>query len=524
MKIKIFIAVLCLFFYGCHSSSPSKSATILRVNFSEDPATLDPRKGGDPISTTCKFMLFEGLTRMTPFSNSELALAKEIAISEDKKVYTFHLRDALWSNGDPITAHDFVYAWKTQLEPNFPAPDSLLLFPIKNARAAKLGELSNQAIGVKAINDKTLEVTLEHPISYFLDLISFCIYFPVPHKRGFSQEITNGPFMIQQYQPNNCMILEKNPLYWNAQHIDLDGVQISFIKDETTTLNLYMQQKIDVLGSRFSSIPLDALSQIKKHKDFQSMPLGATSFCTFNVNTFPFSNVHIRKAFAYAMDREGIVNHITQLNEEVAFDPIPPLLKKNCVHGFFPKQDIEQAQEHLKLGLEELGIEKKDLQNISLVYLIGDTHTKVVQALQHQWMNVLGIRVKLEGYTNKVYLDKLMQRDYQLGYALWIIQYPDAMNIFDRFKFKSNAKNYPGWENVRYIDLLDQSIIASPSNRMHSLLEAEKLLIDEMPIAPIYHWKEALLQQPYVSGVYISPIGSVHLNSAKINKGKIYEN
>jgi len=469
-------------------------------------------------------MLFEGLTRMTPSSTSELAIAKDVSISMDKMVYTFLLRKTFWSNGDPVTAHDFEYAWKTLLQPDFPSPDASLLFPIKNAKAAKTGEVPNDEIGVRAIDDNTLEVVLESPTPYFLELISFCLYFPVPHDGDFSQNMTNGPFKMKEYRPNNLMTLEKNPFYWDAEHVKLDGVQISFIEDEMTALSLYMKQELDFLGSRFSSIPLDSIPLLRKEGKLQTMPLGATSFCTFNVNTSPFSNANIRKAFAYAMDREAIITHITQMNEEVAFDPIPPLLKENHVHGFFPTQDVSKAQEYLKQGLEELGLTKEDLQDTPLVYSIGDTHSKVVQALQHQWMDALGIRVKLEGYTFKVYFDKLMKRDYKLGYGLWIIQYPDLMNIFERFKFKSNAKNYPGWENSGYIDILNASAtLSSLSERVQHLEKAEEILMDEMPIAPIYHWKEAFLQQPYVSGIYISPIGSIHLGSVKINKDKIHE-
>jgi oligopeptide transport system substrate-binding protein len=524
MKLRILITLLCLFFLGCHSSSASKSLSILRVSFPEDPATLDPRKGGDPISANVKFMLFEGLTRMTPSSTSEFALAKDVSISEDKRIYTFYLHKTYWSNGESVTAHDFAYAWKTLLEPDFPSPDASLLYPIKNAKAAKVGDVPNDAIGVRALDDMTLEVELETPTPYFLNLTSFCIYFPVPHDKDFTQEVYNGPFKMKKYCPNNLMILEKNPLYWDAEHVKIDGVEITFVEDEITALNLYTKQELDFLGARFSPIPLDSIPRLREEGILQTMPLGATSFCTFNVTTTPFSNANIRKAFAYAMDREAIVSHITQMNEEVAFDPIPPLLKENRVDGLFLKQDLSKAQDYLKLGLEELGLTKNDLQDIPFVYLIDDTQSKVVQALQHQWMDTLGIRVKLEGYTFKVYLDKLMKRDYQLGYALWIIQYPDLMNIFDRFKFKSNVKNYPGWENSRYIDILNTSTtFSSLSKRTYHLKKAEEILIDEMPIAPIYHWKEAFLQQPYVSGIYISPIGSVHLGFAEINKDKIHE-
>lgn len=521
VKTQVLLLTLCILLFGCHSS-PKKHAQIIHVNFPEYPSSIDPRKGGDPISTTVKFMLFEGLTRMSPTSNSELAIAKGVSISADQLVYTFHLRDTCWSNGLPVTAHDFVYAWKSLLHPNFPSPDAALLFPIKNSRAAKEGKLSVDAIGVRALDDVTLEVTLEHPTPYFLELVSFYIFFPVSHTEGFSENLTNGPFKIKLNRPHDKLILEKNPFYWNASEVKLEGVHISFIDDEMTALNLYKKQELDFLGSRFSPIPLDSLPDLRDKGWVKTHPLGATSFCTFNVNVFPFNNAHIRKAFAYAMDREAIVNHVTQMGEDVALDPIPPILKENRVRGFFPNQNVEKAREHLRLGLEELGIEKKDLQNMTFVYLIGDPHTQIVQALQHQWKNVLDIHVELLGYTLKVYMDKLIKRDYLMGYGLWIIQYPDLMNIFDRFKYKTNAKNYPGWENERYIEILNASMTLSTLKKRSQFLEqAEAILMDEMPIAPIYHWREVYLKQPYIEGVFISPIGSVHLGKAVVNKEQI---
>lgn len=525
MKVRCLLILLCCLLLGCHAVPSSKGKQIMRVNFPEDPSTLDPRKGGDPISTTVKFMLFEGLTRMTPTSNCELALAKKVEISDDQTVYTFHLRQSFWSNGRPLVAQDFEYAWKTLLAPDFPAPDAALFYPIKNARGAKEGFISVDAIGVKALNDKTLEVTLECPTPYFLELIAFCIFFPVPHESDFSERVNNGPFKMETYRPSNLMVLEKNPFYWDAKNVHLEGVQISFIEDETTALNLYQKKELDFLGSRFSPIPLDSLPRLKGEGKLQTKALGATSFCTFNTATIPFCNANIRKAFAYAMDREAIVHHITQMEEEVALDPIPPLLKENIVRGFFPRKDPSQAQAYLQRGLEELGLTKSDLEDIPFVYLINDPHTQVVQALQEQWHKTLGIRVKLEGYTFKVYLDKLIKRDYQLGYGLWIIQYPDLMNIFDRFKFKSNAKNYPGWENSKYIEILDASMTLSTlKKRAEHLEKAEEILMEEMPIAPIYHWREVFLQQPYVEGVYISPIGSIHLTHVTLHPERNHEN
>ena len=522
MKVKILLFIVCLSFMGC-SSSPNPT-NILRVNFPEDPPALDPRKGGDPISTTVKFMLFEGLTRMTPKSTCEPALAQKITVSEDQTIYTFHLRESLWSDGKPLTAYDFEYTWKTLLEPSFPCPDAHLFYPIKNAKAAKTGKKPNEAIGVRAIDAQTLEVELEGPTPYFLDLVAFCIFDPVPRGQDFSEKVCNGPFKIERYRPSNQMALVKNPLYWDAKNVKLDGVEITFIEDETTALTLYQQKVLDFLGARFSPIPLDSLPTLLEQGALHTKPLGATTFCSFNTHEFPFSNPNIRKAFAYAMDRDEIVTYITQMHEEVALDPIPPILKENRVQSFFPKLEASEAQKFLEQGLKELGVTKDAIQDIPFLYLTGDKQAKIAQALQNQWFHKLGIRVRLEGYQCKTYLNELVHRNYQLACCIWIIQYPDLMNILERFKFKDNAKNFAGWENAEYIKILDTSMsLSSPSERTKHLEKAEKILMDEMPLAPIYHWKEVYLQQPYVKGVYISPIGSMHLGQAYINKEAMHE-
>ena len=503
-KCLIYILLLILFVSGCHSST-LKSKQVLKVSFPDDPPTLDPRKGGDVISSTMQFMLFEGLTRMTKESSTEPALAEKIDISDDKTVYTFHLRKTKWSDGTLVTAHDFEAAWKKMLSPTFPCPNANLLFPIKNAKKAKEGLVHVKKIGIEALDNKTLRVELEVPTPYFLELTSFCVFCPVPAKTVEDHPewadklnphlIVNGPFKIKIWKKNNKMVLIKNPDYWDADQVELEQIEISFIDNNMTALQMYEKGELDFLGGLFSPIPYESISILADQKLLKTNELGATTICIFNVNTFPFNNKNIRKAFAFAIDREAIVNYITELDEKVAFDPIPPILKDNEVQGFFPTTNHKKkAQMYLKAGLKELGIKASDLNNLTFTYFVGDTHNKVVQTLQSAWLKNLGIKVTIEGYTLKVYLDKMAKKDYDFAYAMWVIQYNDAMNVFDRFKYKTNPKNYPGWEDARYISLLDQSMYFSDQKKRIQFLEkAEEILIEEMPFAPIYH----MLNQPF---------------------------
>lgn len=526
--------LLVLLVFSCHSSSDSSriQKNVLRVNFPSDPPTLDPRKGGDVISSSMQFMLFEGLTRFTPESSTELSLAKSIDISPDGKTYTFHLRDSKWSDGTDLDAYDFEFAWTEMLSPNFPCPNANLLYPIKNAEAAKNGELPLDEIGISATDSKTFVVELENPTPYFLELTSFCVFFPVPHKNVIEHPnwadtasehfVCNGPFVLDTWQPNNRIIVKKNEHYWNAPEVHLSAIHVSLVNDENTALEMYGKGEIDIVGNPFSQIPLDSRPALVKEGKIITKPIGATTMCSFNVNTFPFNNIHMRKAFSYAINRKAIVDNITQLSEIVATGNVPPILKNDINHEYYKDADYERAQYHFNKGLEELEIEVSDLSNLTFHYLTNEVYNKIAQALQQQWYEVLGVQVKLANTEFRIFLDKLARKDYQFCEFMWVAQYNDQMNILDRFKLKTNRLNHPGWENPEYIQLLDDSMQCLDSTKRFELLEkAERIFIDEQPITSLFHWNYAYLQKPYLKGVHISPIGSVHLGNAYFDQEEL---
>lgn len=515
------------------SCEPAAQTGFLRMNIKGEPPTLDPRKGGDALSSTLHFLLFEGLTRLNTNGTVTPAQAESILISEDQKRYTFHLRESFWSDGAPLTASDFESAWKKILSPDFPAPNAHLLYPIKNAEKIKQGKLPLDQLGVHSINARTLSVELEHPTPYFLDLLSFCLFFPIKEKldttcphwaREASSFVSNGPFILQKWQHDSEIKLVKNPYYWKAKEIAIPGIQFSMIAHDMTILHLYEQGKLDLIDMWTSPIPIEAQIELVKKNQMQMRPIAGTTLCVFNTLQFPFNNKHIRRAFALAIDRASIVDHITQLQELPALQLIPPSLKKGDKAPLFQDNDQQKALEELSLGLKELGIEKSDLNQLTYSYCSSERNYKIALVLQEKWHHVLGIKVNLQTYDLKMHMDNLAKRNFQFSQSQWFAQYHDPMSFLERFKNRDNIKNYAAWENQEFNTLLSLSQKElSPDHRFALLKQAEELLIEEMPVTPIYHWNSAVLSQPYLSNVFLYPTGSSDLTRISLRLNPFQE-
>ncbi len=514
---KWFVYILCLM--GCHSQPPSKPPHTLRMNISREPATLDPRKGSELIGSSMQYLLYEGLVRLNPDGTVTPAQARSIEISDDRLTYTFHLRKARWSDGSYVTAQDFEWAWKKIISPQFGAANAPLLYPIKNGEKVKKGELPIDALGIYSKDDFTFVVQLERPTPYFLDLISFCVFFPVHHQMDQDYPnwmhdasphfISNGPFQLKSWTHHRELIFEKNNHYWEAPYIHLDQITVSMIGDENTALTLYENGELDIIGRGLSPLPTDALIHYFKQGLLKTESTPGTTIVCFNVNRFPFNNPHIRKAFAYSINRSQIVQNITQLGEEAATRLIHPILSSLEPSALFQDFDLPRAKHHLKKGLEELGITLNQFPSLTLDYTYSEVNHKLVQVLQEQWMSGLGVRVNLQSCEHQVLLDRLKNRSYDLAHAFWMAQYNDPMNIFERFKFKTNAKNYPGWEHPDYIRLLDESAYdKTPQKRAETLKAAEALLLEEMPLTPIYHWKTSFMIKDHLTCPEGSPKGA----------------
>lgn len=530
------IFVLCVVSLGLCASCQKKSSKhekykqCIRLNVKGEPATLDPRKGGDVISSHMHFLLFEGLVRLNADGSISPSQAESYEISPDGLVYTFHLRHALWSDGSFVTAQDFENSWKDILNPQFPAVNTHLLYPIKNAERAKKGILPLSAVGIEAKDDMTLVVTLEKPTPYFLDLVSFCVFFPVNSKLDRDHPewaynagphfTSNGPFVLKKWKHNNEIVAVRNPLYWDTSRVFPDQIHFSMIDNETTALEMFENGALDMIGEPLCPLPVDAIASLKKNNRLCKHPAAETTIITFNVTKPPFNNAKIRKAFGYAIHRKDIVNNITQCDEQIATEAIAPILKGNRTRVFFKDNDVDQARRMLKEGMAESGISFDDFKKITLYYSTSDSNGKIAQAIQQQWAAALGIVIHLENLDHKVLMDKLTKRDFSIAQAYWAAQYNDQMNILERFKFKENAKNYSHWENSEYMRLLDASFYQSGEERLATLEKAEEIFLNEMPVVPVYHWDIAFLRRDGLENAKLTPIGDIVFEALSITPSK----
>lgn len=520
----VLIIWMCI---SCQSNQnqPVSTAQHLHISLRYDPLTIDPRKNSDPVSCSLISMLYEGLTHLEPDGTVSLGLAESIDISKNHTKYTIRLKDALWSNGTPITAYDIAYSWKKILHPQFNSINAYFLYPILNAKAAKLGTLPIDEVGIYIEDAKTLTLKLEHPNAYFLKMLAFTTYFPVskdyddmssdsPHQPLFS-----GPFILEKWNHNNDLLLKKNPLFWNASAVKLEEIHINIIPDEYTALQLYQLGQLDWL-SNFNELttPSDA-------QESYTIDCPGTALCFFNVHCFPFTNINIRKAFSYAIEKQSIVEHICQGREQPAYGIIPPMLKNQRQTKFIPDGSKELARHHFELGLKETGLSASEFPSLIFSVYTSFLEKTIALALQQQWKEVLGVSVSIEIVDLKIFLDKLYKRNYQFALMSILAQYFDPMNFLERFLSPDGAKNFCSWENAHFKHLVEiSSETLSQEDRLSVLEQAESILMSEAPVAPIYYHTLTYLKGKHVKDIQLSPIGIVDFRYAYLQHSSTYYN
>lgn len=492
---------------------------VLNVNIKSEPPSLNPGTATDTTSGAVLEQVFEGLTRINQEGEIEPAMAEALPeVSDDLLTYTFKIReDAKWSNGDPVTAHDFEYAWKWVLDPNNTADYAYQLYVIKGAQAAKEDGASLDEVGVKALDDKTLEVTLAQPTPYFLDLTAFYTYFPVNKAVAESNTewaldagdnyVTNGPFLLESWSHNDKIVLTKNPDYWDADTVKLETINMFMIDDENTALEMYNAGDLDWAGSPTDSLPLASIPALKEEGTLNISSLAGVYYYAFNTEVEPFNNANIRKAFALAINRKGIVENITKGEQQPAMALVPTSIWEENAEGYFADNDVETAKEYLEAGLEELGLD--ELPKVTLSYNTSEAHATIAQAVQAMWTENLGVEVELSNEEWNVYLDSMGEGNFQAGRMGWLADFNDAINFLEIFN-TVGGNNYTNWEDAEYQELLAQSRTETdPAARKQILRDAEAIFMDAMPIAPVYFYTNVWINKDYVKGIEVSPMGGV---------------
>ncbi|MGN7470956.1 peptide ABC transporter substrate-binding protein [Brevibacillus sp. SAFN-007a] len=504
-------------------SEQTSGPKILRMNMKSEPPTADPGLAEDSTSGAVLLATFDGLTRIGKDGKPHESVAEKIDISEDGLTYTFHLRDSKWSNGDPVTAKDFEYAWKRALDPKFGSTYAYQLYYLKNAEEYNTGKAKAEEVGVKATDDKTLVVTLKNPTPFFLELTAFYTYFPVNQKVVESAanwageaktHVGNGPFKIETWEHKSKLVLAKNENYWDKDAVKLDKIDFSMIEDENTELSMFENGELDWAGAPTSALPTDAIPALKESGKMQTRAIAGTYLYKFNTEQPPFNNAKIRKAFAYAIDRKTIIDNVTQANQEPAMGLVPPTMAV-AAGPYFKDGDVETAKRLLEEGMKEEGITK--LPPLTLSYNTSEGHKKIAEAIQDQWKKALGVEVKLENKEWKVFLDDLHQGKFQIARSSWTGDYNDPYTFLDLFKLKKGSNNDTNWENPKYQELLNQSALEKdPEKRKQILAKAEALLMDEMPAAPIYFYTHSYVKSDKVQGVVLDGLGFVDWKWADI--------
>jgi oligopeptide transport system substrate-binding protein len=504
---------------------PKKS---IKINIVQNPSSLDPRNADASITFTLSNMLYEGLTRISPQGDVTLAGAREVNVSEDGLTYIFNLRKTKWSNDVEVTSHDYERAWKSMLTPSFSSPYIDVLYTMKNAKKAKEGKVSLNSVGVKALDDTTLEVTLEHPTPYFLELVSLPILFPINSKMTqykfsdpYDDVINNGPFKLVFWDAHNAIQVEKNIDYWDSENVHIDIIDMVML-EKNFEAAMFKKGKLDWLGSPISTLPVSEINELKKQFELHQVAGFGSFVMLFNTSTPPFNNIKIRKAFSYAIDRDALIkkNNIRAL--EPTFTPVPPAF------SLLPKPDIsnyttKKAQQLFEEGIKELGITRNPLSPKNLVQDGQDIPIRIYSSFDHryseyiqksihsilqQWKDTFGINIGLENMNMAILYDRLHKNNFQIASKIYIEVFADPIAFLNWFR---------PYQNETYNNLLSQAETAeNKEERLKYLLDAENFVVDEMLCAPVFSYQFCYFKNPALENVHVAKSGYLDFKWAYI--------
>ncbi|HEY4832804.1 MAG TPA: peptide ABC transporter substrate-binding protein, partial [Waddliaceae bacterium] len=433
---------------------------------------------------------------------AELSAAQKVEVSDDRKTYLFSLRKLQWSNGEELTAYQFEKNWKKSIKsPSCLRPDMFYL--IQNARKARFDQVGVEEIGVKALDRRTLKVTLEYAAPYFLELLAHPLFFPICEDSG-EPYIFSGPFTLHTWNRDVSLTLIKNPYYWDFENVKLEGIEISMIRDPSLAFQKYEQGTIDWIGGPFSLFPLPTATRVNDELQRVDTPGVAWLYC--NLAHPLFSSAKIRRALAYSLDRKKICEK-TILNPIPLKTQLPTMLSQLDEHEVYPPQEEQIALELFEQGLEEIKCSRNTLANLSLFHSHITGQKELAIEVQRQWQQAFGIKIECIEKSWNTFSQQLDNRLMHFGSCYRHPFYYDPMYFFQIFNDSTNIHNAFGWHSESFNHLIDQARIF-PNDKAYLKL-AETELLQEMPVIPIHMVTYHYLARSNVQGIHFCHSGDV---------------
>lgn len=485
---------------------------ILLYGNGSEPATIDPNLATGVTENRIISALIEGLFSYHPEDQSleEPGMAESWETNADASVWTFKLRDAKWTNGDPVTAHDFVYSARRILTPELGAQYANSLYVVRGAEAFHKGETADfSTVGVTALDDRTLRYELTGPVPFFRSMLTHYSWFPVhpptieKHggisqrgSRWFRQEnfVGNGPFRIKEWDVNKLIRVERNPDYWDAASVRLNEIHFLPIDNLSTEEQSFRNGQLHVTNS----IPPERIQWYRRNNPsvLRMEPYLGTYFYRFNVTRAPLGDPRVRRALTLAIDQQALVDTITQAGETPAYAFIPP-----GMGGYEPEVHIEFNPVEAKRLLAEAGFPNgRGFPKLSLLFNTQETHRRLAEAVQGMWQQHLGVEITLTNEEWKVYLESQRTMNYDISRSGWIGDYMDPVTMLKLWK-TGDGNNNTGWSSPAYDDAINASWTTGvQAERLAHLARAEAILMSELPIAPIYWYTTKRLVDPRLRG------------------------
>ena len=486
-------------------------------------ASLDPARLTAVQDGRVAAALFEGLVVIDPRGlEVRPGVAARWDISDDRLTYTFTLRpEARWSDGRPVTAEDFAYAWRRGLDPKTAADYAYMLYPIRGARAyyetaLKEGRADESRVGVRVEGPHRLVVRLEQPTAYFLDLAAFSTYLPVRRdvvetygdRWTFPPHIvSNGAYRLTEWQFRSRMRWEKNPYYWNAGAVALDRIEVRVFDEANTALLAYETGAVD-LATVVPSLAIQPLLEARaagRRRDVMYETSLGTYFYRFNCLHPPLSDERVRRALALAVNRQALIERAARGGQKPAATFVPP-----AVAGYASPPGLPENVEEARRLLAEAGYPGgRGLEELVILVNKSQDHVRLAEMIQQQWREALGVSVRIEQVEWKVFLDRMQRGEYQIARAGWFGDYVDPNTFLDMF-VTGGGNNQTGWSNAQFDALIRQAACTlQPQDRMRRLAEAEAILLQDVPIVPIYVYTTLMLVRPGLEGICPNPLNHI---------------